>query len=88
VKTIYVGNLPLSATADEVVVLFAPYGAVEKVTLMQKDDGTFRGFGFVIMANDEAFVAIDALDGVEFAGQVLRINESRDRGAKAPRRAW
>jgi RNA recognition motif-containing protein len=89
VKTIYVGNLPLSATADEVGALFSPFGAVEKVTLMVKEpSGESRGFAFVEMADEEAFTAIDALDGVEFGENVLRINESRDRGAKAPRRAW
>ena len=87
-KTIYVGGLPLSATTEEVVALFSPYGAVDSVTLMKKPDGQSRGFGFVVMGDDEAMKAVDELDGVEFCGQILRINESRDRGAKAPRRAW
>ena len=87
-KNIYVGGLPLSATTEEVVALFSPFGDVESVTLMKKDSGESRGFGFVVMGNDEAMKAVDALDGVEFGGEVLRINESRDRGAKAPRRAW
>ena len=87
-KTIYVGGLPLSATSEEVVVLFSPFGEVDSVTLMQKDSGEARGFGFVVMQDEEAMTAVDALDGVEFGGEILRINESRDRGAKAPRRAW
>lgn len=88
-KNIYVGNLPLSATAQEVVALFEPFGRVESVSLMtRKETGQFRGFGFVTMEDDAAFQAIDALDGTEFGGRTLRVNESRDRGAKAPRRAW
>ncbi len=87
-KTIYVGGLPLSATTEEVVALFSPFGAVDSVTLMKKDNGQPRGFGFVVMNDDQAMAAVDALDGVEFGGEILRVNESRDRGAKAPRRAW
>jgi len=88
VKTIYVGGLPLSATTEEVVALFSPFGTVDSVTLMKKDNGQPRGFGFVVMNDDQAMAAVDALDGVEFGGETLRVNESRDRGAKAPRRAW
>ena len=87
-KTIYVGGLPLSATTEEVVALFSPFGTVDSVTLMKKDNGQPRGFGFVVMNDDQAMAAVDALDGVEFGGETLRVNESRDRGAKAPRRAW
>lgn len=87
-KNIYVGGLPLSTTMEEVVALFSPFGAVDSVTLMKKDSGEARGFGFVVMGDEEAMIAVDALDGVEFGGEVLRVNESRDRGAKAPRRAW
>ena len=86
--TVYVGNLPLSSSAHMVEELFAPFGKVDEVTMMLKDDGTFRGFAFVIMEKEAAFKAVDELDGIEFGGNVLRINESRDRGAKAPRRAW
>lgn len=87
-KTIYVGGLPLSAKTEEVMALFSPFGDVDSVTLMKKDNGDPRGFGFVVMEDVEAMKAVDELDGVEFGGEILRINESRDRGAKAPRRAW
>ncbi len=86
---IYVGNLPLSATAEEVVALFKPHGTVHKFTLMLNEEtGESRGFAFVEMDDDEAQVAIDELDGVELEERRLRINVSRDRGAKAPRRAF
>jgi len=88
VKTIYVGGLPLSATTEEVVALFSVFGDVDSVTLMKKDSGEARGFGFVVMGDEDAMTAVGELDGVEFGGEILRVNESRDRGAKPPRRAW
>lgn len=87
-KTIYVGGLPLSATTEEVVALFSAFGDVDSVTLMKKDGGQARGFGFVVMGDEDAMKAVGELDGVEFGGEILRVNESRDRGAKPPRRAW
>ena len=86
---IYVGNLPLSATTDDVVALFEPHGTLHNVILMTNEEtGESRGFAFVEMDDDEAQVAIDALDGVVMEENRLRINVSRDRGAKAPRRAF
>ncbi len=88
-KTIYVGNLPFEAGEDELRGLFADHGEVLKVTLVtDQETGRPRGFGFVEMADDQAMVAIDALDGVELAGRQLRVNEARDRGARPPRRQW
>lgn len=87
--TIYVGNLPLSATTEDVVALFAPHGAPRSVTVMMNEEtGRSRGFGFVEMDDEQAQAAIDALDGVSMQGHVLRINESRDRGRKPKRRAF
>lgn len=87
--TIYVGNLAPETGMKQLASLFAPFGAVEKVLLMtDPQTGQSRGFGFVDMADDEAFQAVDALDGQEFMGSILRVNKARDRGAKAPRRAW
>lgn len=77
---IYVGNLPFSATEDEVKELFAQHGAVNKVTLIEdRDTGRPRGFGFVEMGNEDASKAIQALDGVEFGGRNLRVNEAKER---------
>ncbi|MBU2500719.1 RNA-binding protein [bacterium] len=87
--TIYLGNLPPDATEETVRGLFAAYGPVQQVTLIT-DPGTGepRGFGFVVMPDEAAGSAIEALDGAEFGGSMLRVNEARDRGAKPPRRAW
>lgn len=87
--TIYLGNLPGDATEDAVRDLFAAYGSVERVSLItDPETGEPRGFGFVVMPDEAAGRAIEALDGAEFRGAMLRVNEARDRGAKPPRRAW
>ena len=88
-KTIYLGNLPLETTEDDVRGLFGAHGAVVGVSLIcDRDTGRSRGFGFVEMEPADADRAIAALDGTEFAGRTLRVNEARDRGARPPRRSW
>ena len=63
-KTIYLGNLPLSASENEVLELFSRHGEVGKVTLVtDRETGRSRGFGFVEMDPEAADKAIDALDG-------------------------
>ncbi len=85
-KSIYVGNLPFTATEDEVRDLFAAYGDVESVRLMtDRDTGRPRGFGFVKMAAQDADTAIQALNGKQLGGRSLRINEAEDRKPAGPR---
>ncbi len=87
-KSIYVGNLPFSASEDEVRDMFAPYGTVESVRLVSdRDTGRPRGFGFVEMADDAAASAIDALNGTSMGGRSLRINEAQPRGSR-PNKRW
>lgn len=79
-KSIYVGNLPFTATQDEVRELFSAHGHVESVRLMtDRDTGRPRGFGFVQMRNDDATAAIRALNGKNLGGRDLRINEAEER---------
>lgn len=79
-KTIYVGNLPFSATDAEVQTLFEAYGTVNDVSLiMDRGTGRFRGFGFVEMDDEDATNAIKELDGKDFGGRALRVNEARER---------
>lgn len=79
-KSIYVGNLPFTATEDEVRDLFAADGEVNEVRLMSdRETGRPRGFGFVKMGSDDAQAAIDALNGTNLGGRDLRINEAEDR---------
>jgi RNA recognition motif-containing protein len=79
-KKIYVGNLPFSATEDELRDLFSQHGSVESVSLINdRETGRPRGFGFVEMPDDAAQAAIRALDGTDLGGRTLRINEARPR---------
>lgn len=78
---IYVGNLPYTATEEDVRALFEPYGQVTRANIvMDRDTGRPRGFGFVEMANDtEANAAIEALNGSQVNGRSLTVNEARPR---------
>lgn len=86
-KSIYVGNLPFSATEDEVRDLFEEYGTVQEVRLMtDRETGRPRGFGFVRMDDADADAAIRALDGKSVGGRNLRINEAEERKPRAEKR--
>ncbi len=77
---LYVGNLPFTATEDGVRALFATHGTVEKVSLISdRDTGRPRGFGFVEMSNADASRAMQALNGKDFDGRSLKINEAQDK---------
>ena len=79
-KRIYVGNLPFSATEDEVRELFGAHGDVESVSLItDRETGRPRGFGFVEMPEDAADAAIQALDGTDMGGRNLRVDQARER---------
>ncbi len=84
--TIYVGNLPFSATEDEVRNLFERYGKVDSVKLINdRETGRPRGFGFVDMPADDAQSAIEHMNGFEMNGRALRVNEARERAPRPPR---
>jgi len=86
-KSIYVGNLPYDATEDDIRTLFEQYGKIDSVKLvMDRDTGRPRGFGFVEMPDDAADTAVQALDGKDFNGRGLRVNEARRRehGGRGP----
>ena len=79
-KKIYVGNLPFSATEDDIRQLFGQHGEVNSVALiMDRETGRPRGFGFIEMDDSAATAAISALDGHEMDGRNLRVNEAQDR---------
>jgi cold-inducible RNA-binding protein len=87
VTRIYIGNLPFSASEDDVRSLFQEYGSVEEVSLVSdRETGRPRGFGFVEMDSQGAGAAIQALDGMEYGGRNLRVNEARPREERPPRR--
>lgn len=80
-KNLFVGNLPFTATEDELRDLFSAFGEIQQVRIMtDRDTGKSRGFAFVEMTDDEAAVkAIAELNGKEFGGRALTINEARPR---------
>ncbi len=85
-KRIYVGNLPFSATEDEVRALFEQHGTVLSVALIEdRETGRPRGFGFVEMEDAAADAAIAALAGYQMDGRNLNINEARPRGERRDR---
>jgi RNA recognition motif-containing protein len=83
---LYVGNLPFNATEDQVRTHFAAHGTVDKVSLVNdRETGRPRGFGFVEMPNADATRAMQALDGKDFGGRPLKVNEAQERDRGAPR---
>jgi RNA recognition motif-containing protein len=77
---LYVGNLPFSATDESVRALFAAHGTVEKVALVNdRDTGQPRGFGFVEMSSADAQKAMQSLNGKDFGGRPLKVNEAQDK---------
>jgi RNA recognition motif-containing protein len=88
--TIYVGNLPFSATEADVRSLFEQHGAVQSVKLVNdRETGRPRGFGFVEMPRADAQRAIQSLNGKDMGGRPLRVNEAQERqgggGGRGPR---
>ncbi|MDD3312242.1 RNA-binding protein [Pseudodesulfovibrio sp.] len=82
-KSIYVGNIPFSASEDDLRNLFSEYGAVQSLKFVNdRETGRFRGFAFVEMEDADALAAIEALDGSPLAGRTLKVNEAKPR---APR---
>ena len=87
---IYVGNLPYTATEDELRTAFSAFGNVNSVNLIiDRDTGRSKGYGFVEMSDPEdAKKALSELDGSIVGGRTLRVNEALPRngnGAAAMR---
>ncbi|GFM35005.1 RNA-binding protein [Desulfovibrio subterraneus] len=79
-KKLYVGNLSWSATESEVRAAFEAYGTVTSVNLVEdRETGRARGFGFVEMDDAGAEEAIRNLDGRDFGGRNLKVNEAKPR---------
>jgi RNA recognition motif-containing protein len=80
-KNLYVGNLAWSATESEIRSAFEAYGEVTSIKLIEdRETGRPRGFGFVEMSDDSAAkAAIAALDGKDFGGRNIKVNEAKPR---------
>lgn len=83
-KKLYVGNLPFSATEQDIHSKFSSCGQVESVKIiMDRDSGRSKGFAFVEMVDEPgAQQAIDALNGADFSGRAMIVSEARP---QAPR---
>ncbi len=79
-KKLYLGNLPFTANEDEIRQMLGEYGEVQSVALpTDRETGRPRGFGFAEMDDDGAQKAIAGLDGTDFGGRSLRVNEAKPR---------
>jgi cold-inducible RNA-binding protein len=78
---LYVGNIPFSATEEELKSLFEQHGPVERVSVItDRETGRPRGFAFVEMQDQSgAESAMRALDGTDMGGRSLRVNEAQDK---------
>ncbi|OUL31229.1 RNA-binding protein [Nostoc sp. T09] len=85
--SIYVGNLSYSVTQDDLTKVFSEYGTVKRVQLpTDRETGRARGFGFVEMESSAAEdAAIQALDGAEWMGRVMKVNKARPREENSTR---
>ena len=79
VKNLYVGNLPFGTTSSDLEQAFGQYGTVTKAQVItDRETGRSRGFGFIEMSSG-AEEAVQAMNGAEFQGRRLTVNEAKPR---------
>ena len=86
-KKLYVGGIPYSTTEDDLKVVFGEIGEVTSaVIIIDKMTGRSKGFGFVEMSKDaDADKAVAEMNGKDFQGRTLTVNEARPLEERAPR---
>ncbi len=85
-KKIFVGNLPPSATDEDLLGLFSQYGKVRSLTLASDVfTNKCKGFGFIEMEGHEARAAIAGLNGKDFNGKFLKVNFEVPKGKRGRR---
>ena len=92
-RKLYVGNLAYSVTESSLSTKFSEFGTVESINLItDRDTGRSKGFGFVEMSSEaEAKAAIAELNGVDFDGRAMNVNEARPKNTSGGRdggRRW
>lgn len=87
---LYVGNLSFDVANSDLEEMFAGYGSVRSAQVItDRDSGRSKGFGFVEMSADsEATAAISALNGREFKGRALTVNEAKPREERGGDRSY
>jgi RNA recognition motif-containing protein len=79
-KNLYFGNLPWSVTSQDLESAVAPYAEVISARVAtDRETGRSRGFGFVEVPADKADEVVNALNGAEWGGRALTVNEARPR---------
>jgi RNA recognition motif-containing protein len=88
-KSLFVGNMSFQTTESDLTTLFRGFGQVTRVHIpTDRQTGRARGFAFVEMPNDEEAVkAVAGLDGKEFGGRSLKVNEARPRPERTASRS-
>lgn len=85
-KNIYVGNLSWSTSDSDLHALFSQYGQVNSAHVIEdRETGRSRGFGFVEMDEEGARKSIQALNGADFQGRNLKVNEAQPRESRPAR---
>ena len=86
-KKLFVGNLSWTATDSDLQDAFSKFGEITEATVIKsREDNRSKGFGFVTMANDaDADTAIEAMNGKDFQGRNLTVNEAKPMAPRAPR---
>ena len=89
-RKLYVGNLPYSASESDLAKRFADSGTVESCKLnTDRDSGQSKGFGFVEMATAaEAKSAIKSLNGADYGGRPMKVNEAKPREKRSGGGRW
>lgn len=85
-KTLYVGNLPWGVTQDDLTRTFSEYAEVISARVVtDRETGRSRGFGFVEVAEAQAQAVIDALNGAQWGGRTITVNEAQPRPERPAR---
>lgn len=80
VKTLYVGNLPWATKPEDLTNAFSAHGEVMGSRIItDKATGRSRGFGFVEVKDEDADRMLQAMNGAEFEGRILTVNEAKER---------
>lgn len=79
---IYIGNLPYSATEQDVQTLFAQFGDIENVALIKdRDTGRPKGFGFITFENQNSAQDALKMDGQDFQGRPLKVSMAKEKAS-------